>query len=578
MHDRAQNLRPAMADALRHVLSDYGLRIQAVARMAKPAFILRSTLCPKGVFGANTIPFTPVQTLQPVQAKSVDQEEGELDFNNWVNRGMAIRTGDSIHECLGNLTAALDLVGKLNEFEYAGASGALSLLPTAGALLGAPTREMWIVYKLVPMAGLLSMLLSLGGSITPSNVGDYDPDEPFSYGGFMPTNAVTATGRATRASRRTSMSIGEREDVDHFEEQDGAQKFAEEVRQRADDDSGGSMFFGIWLAMGLQLCLVIAFLIPMYYAQRGSVITWWCRSWPWMWFWYCLVTIVAIFDNLVAAPFTKSWTIRVSRTPTGLIMDETSRKITDPRYPNALEYIKAGPVMNQRLRVSHVASTYPRTCFYVVISVQGISPVHAVAQVLAKTCSVAVFAFGTALFASATLMSISIALMVLCLTLPAGVAGRVIAMWIVSSMSQQNKPILHKMVRSEEEAGKYFHALAELDLQLEIKGHVIVNGSIVTSRHSWFTPATYIGLLAKPFDVVSLATKTTRGLSASNSHGTFYTGSVYPPSHYPHGPQSPGIISNDKTVNQFTSYGSSGQNVEMEQETPGTRLDPVPDN
>ncbi|KAK8859928.1 hypothetical protein PGQ11_010662 [Apiospora arundinis] len=575
MYDRARAAKTPMASAIVHAFSDYSLRAQAVAKLARSALLSCSIVSfPKLVIGANTVPFTPVQTLEPKQAISVDQEEGELDFNNWVNRGMTIRTGDSIHECLGNLTVALDLVGKLNEFEYAGASGALSLLPTAGALLGAPTREMWIVYKLVPIAGLLSMFLSLGGSITPSNVGDYDPDEPFSYGGFMPTNAVTATGRVPK-SRPTT--IAEREDVEHFESETGAQRFAEEVRQRADDDTGASLFLGIWSAMVAQLCLVIGFLIPMYYAQRGSVITWWCRTWPWMWFWYSLVTVVAIFDNLVAAPFTKSWTIRVSRTPSGLVMDESSRKITDPRYPNALEYIKSGPVMNQRLRVSHLATSYPRTCFYVVISVQGISPVHAAAQVFAKAASVAVFAFGTALFASATLMSISIALMVLCLTLPAGVAGRVIAMWIVSSMSQQNKPILHKMVRSEEEAGKYFHAIAELDLQLEIKGHVIVNGSIVTSRHSWFTPATYIGLLAKPFDVVSLATKTTRGLGASTSHGTFYTGSMYAPSNYPLGPQSPGISSNDRIVNQTTSHVSSGQNVATEPETPVTRLNPIHD-
>lgn len=186
---------------------------------------------------------------------------------------------------------------------------------------------------------------------------------------------------------------------------------------------------------------------------------------------------MAIFDHLVAAPLTESWTIRVSRTPSGLILDETLRKITDPRYANALEHIKAGPVMNQRLRVSHAATSYSRTCFYVVISVQGISSVHAAAQVVAKTGSVAVYAFGTALFASSTLMSISITLMVLCPVLFAGVAGRVIAMWIVSSMSQRNKPILHKTVRSEEEAGRYFYAIAELDLQLEIKGQVIVMGA-----------------------------------------------------------------------------------------------------
>lgn len=273
-----------MADAAAHVFSDYCLRIRAVAtKMAKPTLVLRSLdSYARAVSAANTIPFSPVPTLTPEQAASVDQEEGELDFNNWASRGMAIRTGDSIHECLGNLTAALDMVGKLNEFECAGTSGALSLLPTAGALLGAPTRELWIVYKLAPLAGLLSLLLSLGGSITPSNFGDYDPDEPFSHGGFMPTNAVTATGRAPR-SRRASVGRRGGDDDDgeqqqkHLEGRSGARKFAEEVRRRADDDSGAGTYLRIWSAMGVQVCLVVAILIPMYYAQRGSVITWWCR-------------------------------------------------------------------------------------------------------------------------------------------------------------------------------------------------------------------------------------------------------------------------------------------------------------
>lgn len=107
---------------------------------------------------------------------SVDQEGGDLDFNNWVNRGMAVRGGHSVYQCLANLTAALEFMGQLNAAEYNGAAGALSLLPAAGALLGSPTHEMWIVYKLVSVAGVLSMFLSLGGSITPSNVSDYSTD------------------------------------------------------------------------------------------------------------------------------------------------------------------------------------------------------------------------------------------------------------------------------------------------------------------------------------------------------------------------------------------------------------------
>lgn len=242
-----------------------------------------------------------------------------------------------------------------------------------------------------------------------------------------------------------------------------------------------------------------------------------------MFFWYFLVTAVSIFDNLVAAPFTRSWTIRVSRKPTGILLDETIAKITDRggRYGNALEAIKAGPNTNQRIRIAtDRGSGYSRTCFYVVISVHGISRLHAIAQIVSKASSVAVFAFGTALFASATLMSISIALMVLCLLLMCGVGGRVIAMWIVSQIGRESKPILHKLVKSEAEAGEYIHAIAELDLQLEICGHVIMNGWCIKSRNVLFSPATYIGLLAKPFDAIALAEKSTLG-PASHAQSAF---------------------------------------------------------
>ncbi|KAI0107893.1 hypothetical protein GGR51DRAFT_515474 [Nemania sp. FL0031] len=507
---------------LSYIANDLRRRLKAVYHLGQATFFVIATTLPRKVSAANTYVFTPVQTLSPSQQTSVNQEGGDFDFYNWINRGMTIRGGDSVYSCLANLTAALELVGQLNQAEYNGAAGALSLLPTAGALLGAPTREMWILYKLVPISGILSMFLSLGGSITPSNVGDYDPNKPFSFGGFVPTIPVESSRRPK--SRATDLDNVRNnnvyEDDEEFADENDIQKFAREIKERTEDDGGGSIFLRVWFAMSLQVGLIIALLIPMYYAQRGAVVTWWCRVWGWMWFWYFLVTVVAVFDNLVAAPFTKSWTIRISKSPTGIILDDTATKIYEhPKYPNALEFIKSGPVMNQKVRVaSNQGASFPRTCFYAVISVNRISTIHAIAQVVAKLSSVAVFAFGTALFASATLVSISIALMVLAVILAAGVGGRVLAMWIVAAMSRHSRPIIHKMVRSEEEAAKYFQALAKIDnMQMEIKGHVIVNGAVITSRHVWFTPATYIGLLAKPFDVISLAEKAPWGNVASDA-------------------------------------------------------------
>lgn len=264
-------------DHAKHIINDAVGRLTYLILSMRPTPLLLASLSPRSVIAANTVPFEPIQTLSSEQASSVDQAGGSLDFDNWVNRGMAIRKGDSVYQCLANLTAALDLVGQLSASEYNGAAGALSLLPTAGALLGAPTREMWIVYKLVPMAGLLSMFLSLGGSITPSNVGEYDPAEPFSYGGFMPTTRVTAPRKRVGNSHTSATDFGRLADDMEENERTAAQVFAQEVLERAENDSGGGIRFGIFVAMALQFVLVIGILIPMWYAQRGAVVTWWCR-------------------------------------------------------------------------------------------------------------------------------------------------------------------------------------------------------------------------------------------------------------------------------------------------------------
>ncbi len=66
----------------------------------------------------------------------MNQEAGDFDLYNWINRGMTILSGDSVYSCLENLTAALELVGQLSQAEYKGAADALSLLLTAGRVVG----------------------------------------------------------------------------------------------------------------------------------------------------------------------------------------------------------------------------------------------------------------------------------------------------------------------------------------------------------------------------------------------------------------------------------------------------------
>jgi hypothetical protein len=99
-----------------------------------------------------------------------------------------------------------------------------------------------------------------------------------------------------------------------------------------------------------------------------------------------------------------------------------------------------------------------------VISVEGITKPHAIMKTISRGCGVAVYAFGTALFASATMMSITVALMNLSLLIAGGVLGRIVVMWIASEVNRNAKPILHAVVTDANQANEYFHAIAELPL------------------------------------------------------------------------------------------------------------------
>lgn len=180
-------------------------------------------------------------------------------------RGKRIRSGYTTVECLSNLSWALQTLGELNAAEYSAAAGALNLVSTAGALIDAPTKEMRIVYKLMSIAGVLSMFLSLGETVTPSKAGDYDPKSRFSYSEIMPSSKPQSA-------------------VDTIDPQDpspsDAKKFAGKVQARAMDDIGGSQNQIVWLRVVAQLCLKGVIFTAMRYGQLGGAITWWCRVSP----------------------------------------------------------------------------------------------------------------------------------------------------------------------------------------------------------------------------------------------------------------------------------------------------------
>lgn len=152
----------------------------------------------------------------------------------------------------------------------------------------------------------------------------------------------------------------------------------------------------------------------------------------------------------------------------------------------------------------------PRTPFYAIISLDKISQSHAALRVLSKAITVGVFAAGTATFASATLITISVALTTLCLVLGAGVFGRVAALWMASEMMQTD-PVLHKVVQNRQEATEYIDAiLRKPGLVFEVMGHVIINGRCVCRMNKWFRWCTLFGVLAPPFNVANIALRQKR--------------------------------------------------------------------
>jgi hypothetical protein len=90
---------------------------------------------------------------------------GAMQYQVWISRAHKIRDASSDMYCSGNLSVALGEVRAPYQARASGSTTLLTLLLTAGALIDTPAKELWVLYKLVPLSGILSSALSLGGSI-----------------------------------------------------------------------------------------------------------------------------------------------------------------------------------------------------------------------------------------------------------------------------------------------------------------------------------------------------------------------------------------------------------------------------
>ncbi|KAI0189298.1 hypothetical protein EV127DRAFT_481833 [Xylaria flabelliformis] len=430
------------------------------------------------------------------------------------------KIGDTIRSayCYRNLSGYLATLGGIAQADYSGSSSALTLLPTAGILVGAPARELWMLYKLVPLAGVLSMLLSFGGSITPSRSNDYEL-EGYSFDGI-----ISSTGNSKQHGGTTQLPI---KDMDEL-------TFARCVKARANNPFGSSKRAKATIGISIQLTLVALVIFACWLTGLGSVLVWWCEAKSWMLAWYFGIAATSLLENAVLVPFSKQWTIRVSQAPASLKISDNAPTIISVRpksqhnsnvsdwdvtTPAGLEHVSTSGSQNniadeygsypahltrQRSELLHKLEKY-------VISVSETTQSKAILRMLSKLVSIRVFVAGTAAFASTTLVAVSVAAIDLVFIIGGAVFGRVAALWMISEMLKE-KPIMHRIVQNELEADAFIREiLATPGLTIELMGHVFINGKCVKRYNRFFNLFTIFGVLVSPYKIEKLLTRGAHG-------------------------------------------------------------------
>ncbi len=161
--------------------------------------------------------------------------------------------------------------------------------------------------------------------------------------------------------------------------------------------------------------------------------------------------------------------------------------------------------------------TSPRNSLLIMVSVIGTGGkrrINSFWRLLSKSTSIAVFVTGTALFASAQLVALPMAVMALTLLLAAAVFGRAIASYITLTVGR-SEPMIHVMVNSVSEANQLVAKIMLISrnrqrfsehparaIQVEVDGHIFVDCKRVAKRSRWHV--NFLGIMAKPFDLAKL--------------------------------------------------------------------------
>ncbi|KAG8532557.1 uncharacterized protein KY384_002434 [Bacidia gigantensis] len=437
---------------------------------------------------------------------SADKIYQTLYIDSWINRGICVRSGGEAAICNQALQLSFKNLDDNRKALYAAAANVLALLPTIGALLGAPTTESWRLVTVIPFGGFLAMTLSFGSSILPINIDDYrnDADGNTMTDGKVEPSHNAPSGRLGAAQKG----------IDGYFDQ-----VVDRILVRVRQNESQRLAKGhIWIGLLGMIVLSAGAQVAMAITEQGGVLVWYCISRYWFHLWYFLVTATAITESLAQLPFKENWKLFVSDVPYDISIQDGDSILPKLEDSNAsakqvlhqLASVKAGEAILHGSK----QFTRPRNAILVMISVisKGDHRSKSVLRLISKCFSIGVFVFGTATFASAQLIALPVATLVLILILAAALFARAITGWIVAGVNT-TEPLIHVIVNTTQEAQCLIGRILSLDeydsqkteenksgkIQVELGGHVFVKQRRVGSRSRWYLRI--LGVLAEPFDL-----------------------------------------------------------------------------
>lgn len=226
-------------------------------------------------FGQDTVNET-VPCGTPADTNAIDFLRARFSVSSWMSRGECIRETDEREVgrlCSETLEKVLKSLSEVRKLEYSAAAGVLSLLPTIGALLGAPTNEIWRLMSINPFGGVLVWPLSFGGAVIPSRLEDY---EHVTYKRNMAISSVVWLVNKHRLDQVAQKTVDDKLGL-----------LVHRIRQRIDQKKS-VMLPRKLLVIGLcgLLLLLCATHAVMGIIEQGGIIPWFCARPGWVHIWY----------------------------------------------------------------------------------------------------------------------------------------------------------------------------------------------------------------------------------------------------------------------------------------------------